>query len=206
MSRALTGTINALAGLLVLLVIVAVVVVLTPTIQCGESRKSVEVDNLRSIVVLMISRRTRPDGYGYPAFSGKNFILSLVATGQLDRRNPTNLEVLWPPSQLSKFRALPDDAYAAVTKESLGERRFAHLTGYVGRRNADEDARIIVQNEKLGTPLVADVSQPDGVIIGWSNGAVRLHDWEELGMEPPDGPVVVGLKSEHPILRLLSDE
>jgi hypothetical protein len=192
---------KAFVGVVVVLgLLVVLVAALVPTIHNGHEPRSKSKDNIRTMLTLMIGRRAEKPG-GWPAYTGKNFILSLVATNQLDRRNKHNLEVLWPPRMSEASERLPPDAYAEVTKASLKTRRFPHLTGYAGRCTP-----ITPEEEKRGTPLIADLTHPDGVIIGYSNGAVRFLEWEDLDMAPPEGPLIIGPKSKHPILRLLSDE
>ncbi len=189
-----------LAVVVVLGLIPVLVAELMPTITNGHGPRSKSRDNIRTMLTLMIGRRSESPA-GWPAYTGKNFILSLVATNQLDRRNERNLEVLWPPRLLKQFEALPPDAYDEVTKANLKSRRFPHLTGYAGRCTP-----ITAEEERSGTPLIADLTHPDGVIIGYSNGAVRLLEWDELDMAPPQGPLVIGPRSRHPVLRMLSDE
>ncbi len=163
-------------------------------------------DNIRTMLVFMIGRRAEKVTGGWPAYSGKNFVLSLVATNQLDRRNAQNLEVLFPPSMREQFEALDLDEYKQVTKANLQTRRFPHLTGYAGRRNADPEFAMNAEREKRGVVLIADLTHPDGILVGMSNGAVYLMEWEDLDLPPPSGPVVVGPKAQHPMLRALSNE
>ncbi len=174
-----------------------------------RSARTKSKDNVRTMITMMISRATETESAwksAWPGYSGKNFILSLVATGQLDRRNPRNLGILFPPRMRAQFEALDLSEYEKVTLDSLKTQRFPHLTGYVGRRNLDPEFVLNEKWLKLGTPLVADLSDPDGIVIGWTNGSSRFMSWEALEMEPPDGPVVVGAEAQHPLLRMLSDE
>ena len=174
-----------------------------------ENRKQIvySKDNLRSIVTLMIARRMGRSTGGYAPYSGKNFVLSLIATNLLDRRTPQNLEILFSPADralsLAKVGLEP---YKEITKKSLKAGMDFHaLTSYAGRRNGERDWVITPDSEKVGTALVADLSFPDMALVGFTNGSVRAMDREALGLGPED-PIVVGDDSKSEILRALSDK
>ena len=200
----LAWTLIALSLLVTPLALLTVHHVVPPMGGGPSDRRLKSQDNIKSMITLMLVRRVSRDGW--PQYDGRNFILSLVATRQLDARKATNLELLWPPSMLDRFLELDVSEYKKVTKKSLRTRRFPHLTGYAGRRNTDEDAVVTREQEAAGTPLIADLTHPDGVIFGFSSGAVRFMTWAELDMKPPEGPVVVGPMASNPLLRLLSNE
>lgn len=184
---------------------VLAVPVLMPTIDMdGHSSRSKSADNMKALLTLMIAARSTPADY--PSLNGRSFILALVANGQLDAGDPEALEVLWPPRLTEQFQKLDPHAYEQVTLESLKTRRFPHLTGYAGRRNAEPDFAMNEAFEKRGTPLIADLTDPDGILLGFSNGHVGFMSWEGLAMEAPVGPVVVGPKATSPYLRMLSSE
>lgn len=153
-------------------------------------------DNVRTMITLMLARRWSDDPW--PALGGRNSILSAVVRGQLDHRNPQNLEVLFPPSMDEDLSRLDRSEYAKLTKELLATQRFPHLTGYAGPGERPSDLRGPV-------PLIGDLTYDDGAIIGYSDGSVRWLDREELGLAVDD-PIRCGPQSKSPILRMLSDE
>ncbi len=175
-------------------VLVSMVVVLIPNIQ-EQSRKTKSVDNVRSMIILMVARRTGKISGGYPPYNGKNFVLSLVATGQLDRRNPQNLEVLFSPGDQSyNMERVDIERYKDVKKSALKQGAdFHELTSYAGRRNADQEHLVTSDQEKMGTMLICDdddgaLHHSDGLVTGWSNGAARFMEWEEFDMLAPEDP------------------
>ena len=103
-----------------------------------KNRKQIEYskDNLRTIVTLMIARRAGRATLGWPPYSGKNFVLSLVATNQIDQRNPRNLEILFSPADKTlSFAKLGPDPYKEITKKSLKAGMDFHaFTSYAGPR------------------------------------------------------------------------
>jgi hypothetical protein len=177
----------------------------------GIPRKAAIVkskDNIRTLIMLMISRRTATVSGGYPRYSGKNFILSLVATNQLDRRNKANLEVLFSPAD-KKFslKKAGVEAFKDVTKLSLkeGKMSFSNLTSYAGRRNGERAWMVTPDQEKVGTPLVADLSFPDVAIVGFTNGSVKTMTRKELGLSPDDA-IIAGDHSKSELLQKLSSD
>jgi len=164
-------------------------------------------DNIRSMITLMIARRTERTTGGYPPYSGKNFVLSLVATNQLDRRNDQNMEILFSPGDKNLSLEKADKKlYKEINKKALKRGDdFSTLTSYAGRRNADMEFLITPSQEKMGTPMIADLSFPDVAIVGFSNGAVREMTRKELGLEKDD-PIAVGDESKSVLLQKLSDQ
>jgi len=175
-------------------VLVSMVVVLIPNIQ-EQSRRTKSKDNVRTMITLMIGRRTAKVSGGYPPYNGKNFVLSLVATGQLDRRNKQNLEVLFSPGdQLYTMEKVDLDRYKDVKKSALKQDAdFHELTSYAGRRNRDPEHLITSDQEKQGTMMICDdddgaLHHSDGIVTGWTNGSTRFMEWEELDMLAPEDP------------------
>lgn len=169
------------------------------------SNRSKSEDNIKSLIsVRFDSGRFTPEDY--PRLSGRNYILSCVASGQVKAGGPMTLWLLWPPQLDEQFHKIDPRAYEQVSWESLKTRRFPNLTGYAGPRSAGQDLTISLHDGNLGTPLIADLTDPDGIIVGFSNMAVRFMTWEDLEMDPPDGPVTVGPKAKNPILQMLSNE
>jgi len=164
-------------------------------------------DNIRTLITLMIGRRTQRVTGSYAHFSGKAFVLSLVAQGELDRRNPTNLEILFSPGDEHRsLKTAGIETYANVTKASLTKGLdVGGLTSYAGHRNGEAAYLITPDQEKVGTPLIADLSFPDMAIIGFSNGSVRTLTRKELGLGPKD-PIVAGEESKSELLRYLSSK
>ncbi len=78
------------------------------------------------------------------------------------------------------------------------------LTSYAGRRN-DEKEHILSSAEQMANaPIIADLSFPGGLVLGYCGGAARWVSAEELGL-PPDQPIVVGDASPIEMLKHLSD-
>ena len=174
-------------------VLVSMVVVLIPNIQ-ERGRRTKSKDNVRSMITLMIARRTERTSGGFPPYNGKNFVLSLVATNQLDRRNPQNLEILFSPGDtLYSLEKIDVERYKDVTKKVLksGGSDFHEMTSYAGRRNADREFLITPDQEKMGTMMICDdddgpLHHPDGLIAGYTNGGARFLEWEDLDVMPPE--------------------
>ncbi len=166
-------------------------------------------DNIRTLLTLMIARRTMKVRAGWPRYSGKRFVLSVLATGDVDRSNPKNLEIFFSPGdkQRSVKKAGGPDAYKGITKQALREGKLpvAHLTSYAGRRNLEREHVVTPAEEKAGTAVIADLSFPDIAIVGFTNGAVRTMTRKQLGLGPED-PIVVGDKSKSELLRSLSSD
>jgi prepilin-type N-terminal cleavage/methylation domain-containing protein len=191
-------------------VLVSMVVVLIPNLQ-ERSRQTKSKDNVKSMITLMLGRATEK---GWPRYSGKNFVLSLVATGQIDQRNSQNLEILFSPGDtLYSLEAADRDRYADVNKKKLkaGD-DFHELTSYAGRRNGDREYLITPDQLKMGTMVMCDdddgpLHHPDGIVAGYTNGAVKFLEWEDLDMvkpEDPDNPdEFLGDASGHEILQKL---
>lgn len=199
------GRIKLVVALLVLGGVTAAVLVAMSAIDKMDKKicRTKSEDNIRSMITLMVgSGRSTPDDY--PRLSGRNSILSFVASGQWKPSNLRDLEVLWPPSIVEQSRKIDPRAYEQVTWASLKTRRFPHLTGYAGPSKSESPT--FPHDGEMGTPWVADLTDPDGIIVGFSSGSVRFMTWEELGVDPPEGPVVVGPKAKHPLLRALSSE
>ncbi len=165
------------------------------------------IDNIRSMITLMIARRIGMRVGGYPPYSGKAFILSLVATGDLDRRNASNLEILFSPGDKTLSLAKEGaEIYKDVTKASLKQGMdCSKLTSYAGRRNSEREYLVTSDQEKVGTALIADLSFPDMAIVGFSDGSVKTMTRKELGLGPDD-PIVAGDASNSDLLKKLSSQ
>jgi hypothetical protein len=170
-----------------------------------DPRKKQSMDNMRRLIAKMLLPVTEEGLSGWPAYDGKGFVLSQVATGRIDRRHPDNLEILFSPAdpERSVPRVRPH-RWAEITTAALEARRsFDECTSYAGRRNRDETYRISAREMRAGTPVIADLHFPDCALVGFSSGATREMSREELGLGPDD-PIVAGRASRSRILRLLS--
>jgi prepilin-type N-terminal cleavage/methylation domain-containing protein len=196
-------------------VLVSMVVVLIPNLQ-ERSRQTKSKDNVKNMVTMMLGRRTQKTTGGWPPYSGKNFVLSLVATRQIDIRNPQNLETLFSPGDaVFTLERTDKDRYKDVTKDALKNGTdFHELTSYAGRRNGPNDREYLItpDQEKIGTIIICDddegpLHHPDGIVAGYTNAAVRFLEWEELDMLPPedaDNPdEFLGDAASHPMLQAM---
>ena len=165
-----------------------------------HSQRIVCVNNARNLAIICSERARRR---GWLPYGGKNFVLGLAAHKLIDIRNPDNLEVFFCPGA-SEGRPRPSrEAYVAVTKEALGLRRLPELTDFAGRRNDEAGFRLQPGDEERSEPIVG-CRLGEYVIVGFSNGAARVYDREDLGLGPDD-PIVFGEGSASPILVKLSD-
>ena len=140
----------------------------------------------------------------HPALDGKRFVLFLVAVNQLERANEGSLAMLFSPAD--KTLKLPGAAaYAGVTLEALAQRSFPALTSYAGRRNATPELAITPTSPPEKTALIADLSFPDGALVGFLDGKVRYLNRRDLGLGPTD-PIAAGPASKSPLLQTLSSE
>jgi hypothetical protein len=171
----------------------------------GKITKS--IDNLRTLLLYDVGAGVRVEKH-VPRYGGKRWFLRLVATNLLSRSDPKQLELLFSPGDplRSLEKAGGPKAYERVTLAALDDPAFdpSALTSYVGPR-LDVKARVPPTTASPdGDPIVADLSIPGGVILGFPGGKVRWFDAEELGL-PPDQPIFVGDASPNEMLQHLSD-
>ena len=158
------------------------------------------MDRVRSLVTLMVARR---DVERWPRVGGKNFVLSLVASGSLDVRKDSSRRALFSP-RVPTANIPAAWAYANVDWPSLQRwRNYGHLTSYAGRRNDERPYTITSSEEKKGAILLADLSYKGKVIAGYSNGSVRVLTPADLGLLDTE-PIEVGDAARNPELRKLS--
>lgn len=176
----------------VVLVMASLVVVVRRS-HVGMSSQVRTRHNMKSLVTML--RATRDATGRWPPYSGKNFVLSLVATGQIDPRNVEDIDLLFSPGDaLYATESIDLRRYVNLTPEALAAGGDHHdLTSYAGRRNADPEHAITAAEEQEGTILLCDdddgpLHHPDGLVVGYSNGVVRFLEWEEFDMEKPDDP------------------
>jgi prepilin-type N-terminal cleavage/methylation domain-containing protein len=179
--------IEILVVMAIITVLVGAVVVVIPRVL-ESSRQTQSINNVRNMLDLMINRQVKK---GWPIYSGKNFVLSLVAYGEIDRRNKQNLEVFFSPGDRHfELQRVDPERYGEINSTSLKNGDFHELTSYAGRRNAEKDYRITADAEARGVAIISDddegaVHHPSGLILGYTNRNVRLMEWEELGISPP---------------------
>lgn len=138
----------------------------------------------------------------WPALDGRNFVLWLVAVGQIEKDKDGPLQMLFSPAD--KTLSFPGAAaFAGVTAEALARQRFPRLTSYVGRRNAVAELRITPQSPPATTALFADLSFGDGALVAFLDGKVKYLRRADLGLAPTD-PLVAGPASRSPLLQTLS--
>ncbi len=181
-------------GLLVLVASAVLVVVVIPNMQ-EHDRQVRSADNVRHLATMLVLHKTTTGRW--PPYSGKNFVLSLVATGQIDRHDPHSLAILFSGADnLTRLERVDIGRYALVTAEALANGTdFSDLTSYAGRRNAEEAHRIAPGEEKEGTILLCDdddgaLHHREGIVVGYSDGTARFLTWSELGLPEPQEPDV----------------
>lgn len=161
-------------------------------------------EQLKFLHYLARSHKPKAGEPAWPALSGKNFVLWLVAVGQLEKDNEGPLKMLFSPADTTL--TFPGTAaYAAVTLESLRAQRFPRLTSYAGRRNAEPSLALTPQSPPATSALFADLSFPDGALVAFLDGRVRYLTRRDLGLGPSD-PLVAGPASKSPLLQTLSSE
>lgn len=164
-------------------------------------------DNLRTLLLYDIGTGDRVEAPS-PRYGGKRWFLRLVATGLVSKSDPKQLEILFSPGDgaRSLAKAGGPAAYARIARETLDDPAFdpRALTSYAGPRLDEYAPRPPNAASPDGDPIVADLSFPGGVILGFPGGKVRWVEAEELGL-PPGEPIVVGDASPHEWLRRLSD-
>ena len=170
-------------------VLVSMVVVVIPTIQ-EKAKQTKSKDNVRSMVLMFVNRATEKTSGGWPRYTGKNFVLSLVAYRMIDVSKKQNIEVFFSPGDVEyTIEDVTPEMYKEVKKEALKQGQdFRNLTSYAGRRNGDKEFRITPSQVKAGTMIICDdddgpLHHPDGIVAGYTNSSVRFLGWDELELE-----------------------
>jgi len=174
----------------IIVTLMGMVAVLVPYVQ-KIGRRTESLSNVRNLATLLSNRSMEA---GWPSFDGKGFTLSLVANRLIDARNPDNLKTLFAPGDFWYTRdKTPKELYAEVTPQALRAGRDFHtLTSYAGRRNATREHLITPDGLSRIVPILCDdddgpVHDPDGLVMGFTDGASRFYEWGELEMpEPPN--------------------
>jgi prepilin-type N-terminal cleavage/methylation domain-containing protein len=195
-------------------VLVSMVVFVVPMIQ-ENTRRTKSSDNVQQMIKYYIA-----DGAGvskpWPAFNGKNFVLWLVATGKIDRRDDKQLQALFSPGDTNySWDGAGVKSYAAITKESLRTENseLLKLTSYAGRRNATDGHKLTPDELSKGALCICDdddgaLHHPKGLVIGYVSGAAKFVAWDELDMSAPADPNnpenTLGDQSPNPELKHMS--
>lgn len=201
--KAVAGCLRALlipALVLALLVGVAGYFIVRHLSRSGDRSKS--RDNISNLVKLHLDLVRHGPGLPPPAVGGKAFVLLPLVEHVIDPDAPGAVELFFSPADRNAERPSVQE-YRALTRKRLEEgadvRRF---TSYVGRRVPLAKAEGTPARQAW--PVIADLSYPDGAIVGYRDGLVQWLTREELGLGPDD-PIVAGPTSKSPILRQLSE-
>ncbi len=173
----------------IIVTLMGMVTVVVPHVL-KKARRVESIARVRSLSQLLSDRSLDA---GWPGFDGKGFVLSLVAHRTLDIRNPDNLEVLFSPGDVWYTQAKsPTERYREITIQALRAGTDFHaLTSYAGRRNATRAYLITPDRMNQTVPIVCDdddgpVHDPDGLVMGFTDGGARFYEWNELDMLEPE--------------------
>lgn len=174
----------------IIVVLAGMVTVIVPTIQ-EKGRQTESINNVRNLVQLLIGEKM---DRSWPRYSGKNFHLSLVPAGLIDARNPNNMKVYFSPGdETLKLGDVDVNRYKEISYQALkqGGMDNHELTSYAGRRNGEQEFRITPDKESQVVPIVGDddygnLHHPRGMILGYTDGAVRFVQWRDLDIAAPE--------------------
>jgi hypothetical protein len=176
-----------------------------------QGRIARSLDNLRTLLLydVGLGSGTGPGHERHELrYGGKRWFLRLVATNAISKSDPKQLEILFSPGDDARSleKAGGPKAYERLTFETLDDPAFdpSALTSYVGPRLDEKGPKPPSATSPDGDPIVADLTIPGAVILGFPGGKVRWLDAQDLGL-PPDRPIVVGDASPNELLRHLSD-
>ncbi len=199
-------------------VLVSMVVVVIPTIN-EKAAQTKSSDNVKSMLTFYMA-----DSAGrankWPPFSGKNFIMSLVATNKINPHNIEQLQMLFSPGDTEfGFERIDPEYYKGITLATLKQNQDnSQYTSYAGRRNGrgeKSDMRVTPAALQKGEYVITDDDQgplhhPDGIIVGTLNGSASFKPWHELELpvpEDPDNPEpFLGDDSDNDLLRKISSQ
>ena len=184
--------IEILVVMAIISVLATMVVVMVPKIQekARQTKSKANVSDLVKFYQLAEVGLSRP----WPGLNGKNFVLWLVASNQIDRRRKQNLEILFSPGDNNyKMADVQEKEWDAVTLDALkseGHDDFKHLTSYAGRRNREKQHMLTSSELLKGALIICDdddgpLHHANGLVMGWSGGDVRFMEWADLNMGPP---------------------
>src|SRR5262245_29370945 len=189
----------------IIVVLVSMVVVLVPMIQ-EKGRQTKSIDNVRTICQYL-NDDAGLSVSGWPSYSGKNFVLSLVATNKLKKENMDNLAILFSPGDGEyKLSAVSRKDYDAIKPDSLKSEHedFLKLTSYAGRRNATKGHKLSAKDLEIGVLIVCDdddgpLHHSGGIVMGYTNGNAKFAKWSDLQIDPPDNENPKFLGDEGPL-------
>ena len=165
------------------------------------------IDNVRTMILLYTGAGAGLE-IPWPKYGGKRFVLWLVAKDLIARNDEKHLSILFSPADdaRSLIKAGGLKAYETLTLPTLKDPAIdvSALTSYAGRRNDEREHVLSAAELQSNAAIIADLSLPGGVILGYCGGAARWVTAEELGL-PPDQPIVVGDASPNEMLKHLSD-
>jgi len=180
--------IEILVVLSIIVTLMGMVAVIVPRVLLKQ-RRAQSLSNVRSLS-LMLSDRSIDSGW--PALDGKAFVLSLVANKVIDIRNPDNLELLFSPGDVwYTHKKTPRELYREVTPQALRAGSDVHtLTSWAGRQNNSRWHLITADRMRQTVPILCDdddgpVHDPEGLVMGFTDGGARFYEWAELEMDEP---------------------
>jgi hypothetical protein len=183
-----------------LLILGACVVTSLPNWGHDHNRSRRRPDRAHHLTTLFLTLGLEKNGY--PPYSGRAFVLSLLTYRLLDPLKEESLDVFFMDGEDTSRRPSPAE-YAALTRERLAAGGdFSRFTSFLGRRNADPD--VGPPEPGSADALFAWLEPPDLAVVGFVSGRVYDLDREGLGLGPDD-PLIVGPKSRSPILRQLGE-
>jgi len=165
------------------------------------------IDNVRTMLLYFTGAGCGLEK-AWPKYGGKRFVLWLVATNKLSKMDAKELSILFSPGDgahdLEKAGGIK--AYESLTVPALKDPAIdvSALTSYAGRRNAEKEHILSAAEQQANAPILADLSFPGGVVLGYVGGGAKWVSAEELGLAP-DQPIVVGDASPNEMLQHLSD-
>ena len=185
--------VEVLVVLGIIVTLMGMVAVIVPHVLM-KARRTESLSNARSLATMLADRSM---DHGWPALDGKSFVLSLVAHGVIDIRNPDNLEILFSAGDVwSTLDKTPAEIYREVTPQALRAGHDFHtLTSWAGRRNTTRWHLITSDRMRQTVPVLCDdddgpVHDPEGLVMGFTDGMARFYPWAELEMDAPADPDV----------------
>lgn len=164
--------------------------------------------NMRRLLAMWVERASTRRTGRWPRYSGKNFVLSLVALGKINHKNPAIL--FSPGDPRLSADAVDRERYKLVTRKALKSQAesFDDLTSYAGRRNGDREYLITPDAEARNVPILADphFARHGIVLLGHVDGTVTELSLKDAGMPiPEEDEPILGEDASLEILEALSD-
>ena len=133
-------------------------------------------------------------------------VLWPLVAGSVQLEAPGALEIFFSPADTNAPPRPSVEEFRALTRERLASNEnFRRFTSYAGHRRGVPSAPPSgADGLPRDEPWIADLSFPDGAVIGFAGGRVEFLSREELGLGPDD-PIVAGEGSRSPILRTLAE-